>query len=102
MLIGAHVSTAGGLLNAVQRGTDKGCEAIQIFNQSPRAWKPTSYTEEDFAAFKEAIADSKIQSVVIHMIYLINPAGSDRTLRRKSLASLTHAMRVGDRLYAEH
>lgn len=100
VLIGAHVSTAGGLLNAVQRGTEKGCEAIQIFNQSPRAWKPTAYTEEDFAAFKEAMADSKIQSVVIHMIYLINPAGSDRTLRRKSLASLTHAMRVGDAIDA--
>lgn len=100
MLIGAHVSTAGGLVNAVERGSERGCESIQIFNQSPRAWKPTAYGPEDFAEFREAMAESKIESVVIHMIYLINPAGSDRTLRRKSLQSLTHAMRVGDEIGA--
>ncbi len=52
MLIGAHVSTAGSLAKAVSRGQEIGCRSIQIFNQSPRAWKPTSYTDEDFAAFR--------------------------------------------------
>ena len=56
MLIGAHVSTAGGLANAVERGVERDCEAIQIFHQSPRMWRPTSYAEEDFEAFREAIA----------------------------------------------
>ena len=100
MLIGAHVSTAGGLDNALARGEERACEAIQIFNQSPRAWKPTNYSDDDFDSFNEAFAESSIESVVIHMIYLINPAGSDRTLRSKSLASLTHALRVGDRIGA--
>ena len=43
MLIGAHVSTAGGLQNAVGHGVERGCEAIQIFHQSPRAWRPTNF-----------------------------------------------------------
>jgi deoxyribonuclease-4 len=96
MLIGAHVSTAGGLLKAVERAEDTRSDAIQIFNQSPRMWRPTRYTDEDFAAFREAIAGSRVEAVAIHMIYLINPAAKDREMRRKSLDSLTHALRVGE------
>jgi deoxyribonuclease IV len=96
MLIGAHVSTAGGLGNAIERGTERGCESIQIFNQSPRMWRPTRYGEEDFAAFREAMAGSPVEAVVIHAVYLINCATKDADLRRKSLASLTHALRIGD------
>ena len=96
MLIGAHVSTAGGLENAIERGTALGCESIQIFNQSPRMWRPTRYSDDDFAEFREAMERSRVQVVAIHMIYLINPAAKDSEMRRKSLDSLTHALRVGD------
>ena len=100
MLIGAHVSTAGGLPNAVERGVERACDAIQIFNQSPRMWRPTRYTDDDFAAFKEAKARSRVEVAAIHMIYLINPAAKDREMRRKSLESLTHALRVGEEIGA--
>jgi len=96
MLIGAHVSTSGGLDKAIERGTERGCESIQIFNQSPRMWRPTKYGPDDFAAFKEAMADSPVEAVVIHAVYLINCATKDKELRKKSLASLTHALRIGD------
>jgi deoxyribonuclease IV len=96
MLIGAHVSTAGGLEKAVERGTSLGCESIQIFNQSPRMWRPTKYGADDFSAFRAAVEDSPIQAVVIHAVYLINCASKDKELRKKSLASLTHALRTGD------
>ena len=72
MLIGAHVSTAGGLPNAVERGVETGCEAIQIFHQSPRMWRPTAYTDDDFAAFREAIDASRSSRWSIHAVYLIN------------------------------
>src|SRR3954454_20595039 len=100
MLIGAHVSTSGGLDKAVERGSELGCESIQIFNQSPRMWRPTKYGPEDFAAFKEAMAGSPIQAVVIHAVYLINCASKDKELRKKSQASLTHALRIGDEIGA--
>jgi endonuclease IV len=41
MLLGAHVKASGGVWKAVEHGTELGCEAIQIFAGSPRAWKPT-------------------------------------------------------------
>src|SRR5215218_2459769 len=85
MFVGAHVSTAGGLEQAIGRGAERGCESIQIFNQSPRMWRPTKYGEEDFAAFREAMAASPIGAVVIHAVYLINCATKDAELRRKSL-----------------
>jgi deoxyribonuclease IV len=96
VLIGAHVSTAGGLARAVERGVDRHCEAIQIFNQSPRMWRPTNYSEDDFAEFREAFEASDLESVAIHAIYLINGAAKDREMRRKSITALTHALRVGD------
>ncbi len=95
-MIGAHVSTGGGLANAVQRGKERGCESIQIFHQSPRMWRPTNHTEEDFAAFREAMDASPVEAVIIHAVYLINCATKDKELRKKSLTSLTHALRVGD------
>ncbi|MGZ5313066.1 MAG: deoxyribonuclease IV [Solirubrobacterales bacterium] len=101
MLIGAHVSTAGGLRNAVERGTALGCDSIQIFNQSPRMWRPTNYGEDDYAAFREAMEASEISSVIIHAVYLINPASSEREMRRKSLTSLVHALRIGDGIGAD-
>jgi deoxyribonuclease IV len=96
MLIGAHVSTAGGLDKAIERGAELGCESIQVFNQSPRMWRPTKYGPDDFAAFREAMGNSPVEAVVIHAVYLINCASKDRDLRKKSLASLTHALRTGD------
>src|ERR1700693_5087241 len=96
MLIGAHVSPAGGLPRAIERGVERGCQSIQIFNQSPRMWRPTAYGEEDFAAFKEAMAARPIKAVVIHAVYLINGATTDRAMRTKSRASLIQSLRVGD------
>lgn len=101
MLIGCHVSTAGGLATAVERGVERGCEAIQIFNQSPRAWRPTAFSEADFAAFRDAMAASPIESVVIHAVYLINTTTPDPEIAEKSLAALTGALRVGDAIGAD-
>jgi deoxyribonuclease IV len=100
MLIGAHVSPAGGLPKAIERGVERGCRAIQIFNQSPRMWKPTAYREEDMAAFREAMDASQIDAVLIHAVYLINCASDDPDIRAKSLASLTHSLRVGQAIGA--
>ena len=95
MLIGAHVSQSGGLDKAVGRGVERGAQAIQIFNQSPRMWRPTAYGEEDFAAFREALQRSPIKAVLIHAVYLLNCASEDREIRQKSLRSLIQSLRVG-------
>ena len=101
MLIGGHVSPAGGLVNAFHRGVERDCDAIQIFNQSPRAWRPTNYREDDIAEFRELMARGPVKSIVIHAVYLINCASKDPVVREKSLNSLAHALRVGDAIGAD-
>lgn len=64
-------------------------------------WRPTNYGEEDFAAFREAMDGSKVERVIIHAVYLINTATKDKELRKKSLASLTHSLRIGDGIGAD-
>jgi deoxyribonuclease IV len=101
MLIGGHVSTAGGLVKAHERGVERGCDAIQVFNQSPRMWRPTTWKPNDVEAFRELMDDGPIKSVVIHAVYLINPGTKDKEMRKKSLASLTHSLRMGDAIGAD-
>ena len=96
MLIGAHVSTAGGLVKAHGRGVEIGADAIQVFNQSPRMWKPTRWKDDDIAAFGELMAGGPIESIVIHAVYLVNCASKEPEIRSKSLASLKHSLRMGD------
>ena len=66
MLIGAHVSPAGGVAKAVERGVERGCHAIQIFNQNPRAWKPREYAPDDIEAFHAAMDGSDVDVLLIH------------------------------------
>jgi deoxyribonuclease-4 len=74
---------------------------MQVFNQSPRMWRPTSWKPDDIAEFLELRKKGSIESVVIHAVYLINPATKDREMRGKSAASLIHALRMGDEIKAD-
>ena len=100
MLIGAHVSTAGGLVQAHARGVERGCESIQLWGQSPRQWRPTRWKQDDIDAFLELMRDGPIGAVVIHAVYLINCASTDPEIMRKSVESLIHHMRLGDAIGA--
>jgi len=100
MLIGAHVSPAGGPAKAVQRGIECDAHAIQIFNQNPRAWKPREYSDEEVAAFRAAMAASDVDALLIHAVYLLNCASDDETVRANSLRSLIASLDAGAALGA--
>ena len=100
MLIGAHVSPAGGPANAVTRGVERACRSIQIFNQSPRAWRPREYSEEEVSAFGEAMDASDVDALLIHAVYLLNCASEDEEIRGKSLTALIGALNAGAALGA--
>ena len=100
MLIGAHVSPAGGPAKAVGRGEALGAQSIQIFNQNPRAWKPTTYTGEQVAAYHEALDAGPVDALLIHAVYLLNAASEDDEIRAKTLTSLIASLRAGDALKA--
>ena len=100
MLIGAHVSPAGGPAKAVERGAQRGCESIQIFNQNPRQWAARDYDDEQIAGFHAAMDGSDVGALLIHAVYLLNCASEDADIRAKSLASLTTSLRMGAALGA--
>jgi deoxyribonuclease-4 len=63
-------------------------------------WKPTVHSDEDIAAFRAAMDASPIDAVLIHGVYLLNCASEDADIRAKSLASVVHSLRFGDRIGA--
>jgi deoxyribonuclease-4 len=79
------VSIAGGVSQAFERGTQIGCECIQIFTRSSRQWAAKPYLAEEVEAFKQARKDTGIQMVVAHDSYLVNLGAPDEQLRKKSI-----------------
>jgi deoxyribonuclease-4 len=88
MQFGAHVSSSGGIWTAIDRAEELQCEAIQIFTQSPRMWRPTAHSDEALARFRERRADAGIGAVVCHALYLVNLASADRAIRTKSITAM--------------
>jgi deoxyribonuclease-4 len=99
VLYGAHVSSAGGISTAIDRAEELGCDAVQIFTQSPRMWKPTEHSEEEIARFRARREEAGVRAVVCHALYLVNLAGADRDMHEKSVtamqASLETARAIG-------
>lgn len=91
--IGCHVSVAGGISNAVTRAVERGCECVQVFTTSPRAWRHQLHRPDEVSAFRAGVARHGIRPVVVHAIYLINLASEDPGLRAKSLSNLVETCR---------
>ena len=83
-LLGAHVSTQGGVAEAPARGAAIGATAIQVFTKTPNQWREPVLTSAQVAAFREALAASGVRAVVAHDSYLINLASPDDVLRARS------------------
>ena len=94
MKIGAHVSTAGGISNAVGRAKKNGCEAIQIFGSSPQTWGFKAVPGEQIELFKQSIADAGIGPVFLHAIYLINLGTPNEDSLKKGINSLIKYMNL--------
>lgn len=87
-LIGAHVSTAGGLHLALERGAALGCATIQIFTKNASQWRERAPSEEEVTLFGEALRRTGLWPVFAHGGYLLNPASGDEALRRRSVRAL--------------
>jgi deoxyribonuclease-4 len=94
MLFGAHVSSSGGIHTAIDSIEAMGGDAVQVFTQSPRTWRPTNHKPETFERFKERRAEAGIGAVVCHALYLVNLASPDDELYRKSIDSLRNTIEV--------
>jgi deoxyribonuclease IV len=105
-LLGAHVSTRGGVFSAPARGTAIGATAIQVFTKTPNQWREPTVTPEIRTAFARERDRSGILSIVAHDSYLINLASPDPVLRARSVdsfvAELTRCEALGISFVVSH
>jgi deoxyribonuclease-4 len=88
LLIGAHESIAGGFEKSITRAIEDECEAVQIFTGPPGRWTIPPVKGKAARLFQKAVADHGSIPVIVHGIYLINPAGPDPDMWVRSLMAL--------------
>jgi deoxyribonuclease IV len=101
VLIGAHVSSSGGIHTAIDRAEAMGADSLQVFTQSPRAWRPTNHPPENFERFKERRAEVGIGGVLCHALYLVNLASPKDDFYEKSIEAMRNTIDVGCAIDAE-
>ncbi|HEV2601527.1 MAG TPA: deoxyribonuclease IV [Candidatus Babeliales bacterium] len=98
LLIGAHISIAGGFEKAIERGVSIGCTTIQIFTKSNRQWHAKSITDEEAATFKATAIQLHITIIVAHATYLINLGSPDAATRSKSISAVVDELHRCEKL----
>jgi deoxyribonuclease-4 len=101
MLFGAHVSAAGGISKSIDRIEEIGGDAVQVFTQSPRMWRPTAHSPEEVIRFRERRREARVRSVACHALYLVNLASRDEAVRANSFAALRATLEAADAIGAE-
>jgi deoxyribonuclease-4 len=91
-LIGAHISTAGGVSRSIERALSVGCTTMQIFTKSNRSWFDKPITPEEVAAFRKAYKESKMSEAMIHTSYLINIGAKEAATENNSVKALTQEL----------
>ena len=99
-MIGAHVSTAGGVTNAIGRAQEIGAECMQIFASSPRMWAAKVISEKDGNAFQEGVKAAGLGPTVLHAKYLVALGAPDEALVEKSVNALIADMKSAEALGA--
>src|SRR6266849_9147845 len=94
-LIGAHLSTKGGLHTAFDRATEINATAVAIFAKNSNQWKGKELTDEDCALFARK---RKVKPVFTHASYLINLATTNKEFHRKSIAAMIDELDRAERL----
>jgi deoxyribonuclease-4 len=99
VLIGAHCS--GGVTGALDKAVDIGADAVQLFTQSPRAWKPPNPDPERYEQFRVHREEVGMGAVVCHAIYLVNLAAPNDEVYEKSVAAMRSTMEIACAIEAE-
>ncbi len=98
MILGAHVSTAGGIHKSIKNGDDLQCDAIQIFLANPNRWESKPPTTEVIDEFRKAWSDSPIRDVIVHDIHLSNLASPKKDVLEKSRNQFNKQMELAQKI----
>lgn len=85
MLLGAHVSIAGGVFNAPTHGVRMACDVIQMFSRNQRQWAAKPLSRQEIEQFRANYDASGLKGVVVHGSYLVNLASPDPATQKRSL-----------------
>jgi deoxyribonuclease-4 len=96
--IGAHMSVAGGVANAVERAVLHGCESLQIFSKNANRWVAPPLDAVDVRRFRRRLDETGITPAVAHASYLINLASTNSSLRAQSIDALADELDRAHRL----
>lgn len=97
-LLGAHVSTQGGVATAPGRAQEIGATALQLFTKTPNQWREPVIDPPTGDAFREAVERAGLTAMVAHDSYLINLASPDSELSARSVRSFVAELRRCERL----
>ena len=97
-LLGAHISISQGIDKAILRGSEIGCDVIQIFTRFRQTWKAKDLQSDEIDRFKSTLKDYRLSVVAVHGSYLINLASPERRKRYASISLLKREMEWADRL----
>src|ERR1043166_5861637 len=86
--LGAHMSIAGGLHLALERGKSIDCTSIQLFTRNANQWAAKALGQSDIDLFRQTRSKLQIHPVFAHCSYLINLAARNELLYEKSIAGL--------------
>jgi deoxyribonuclease IV len=86
VLFGGHVG--GSVKAAPERAEAIGADALQLFVQSPRAWRFPNHDPEVLGSFEERARAAGMEAWIVHAIYLCNFASPDKEIYGKSVATL--------------
>jgi deoxyribonuclease-4 len=99
VLIGAHCS--GGVKGALDKAVEIGADAVQLFTQSPRTWKPPAPDPDTYEAFRARREETRIGAVLCHAIYLVNLAAPKDEVYEKSLVAMRSTMEIASAIEAD-
>lgn len=91
-VLGAHISIAGGVDKAIERGMSLGCNVIQLFTKNSNQWRGRPLRSDEIERFHALRKGSGISRLLAHDSYLINLASSDAGLRERSVRALIGEM----------
>jgi deoxyribonuclease-4 len=93
ILLGAHVSSAGGVPEAPARAAAIEATALQLFTKMANRWAERECLDEECVSFRARLGETKVRATMAHDSYLINLASPDPVLRARSLASFVSELR---------
>ena len=99
---GAHMSIAGGVHRAIERGLDAGCDCLQIFVRNQRQWSAKPLDEDIVRLWKASAQEAGLSHIVAHASYLVNLASADTAIWDKSVAALTDELERCEALGVPH